>query len=77
MRNLFDQYNQPENRLSHALAVCLHEDRTLLRGFLRWTGVKPPVRATQLLITEQSLPGDAPESEEQAERQKVARHRHS
>ena len=23
MRNLFDQYDQPENRLSHALAVRL------------------------------------------------------
>ena len=68
MRNLFDQYDQPENRLSHALAVCLHEDRTLLRRFVAWIGVKPPVRATELLIAEQSLPGDPPESEEQAER---------
>ena len=45
MRNLFDQYDQPENRLSHALAVCLHEDRTLLRGFLAWIGAKPPLPA--------------------------------
>ena len=31
MRNLFDQYDEPENRLSHALAICLHEDRTALK----------------------------------------------
>ncbi|MDP3768947.1 MAG: hypothetical protein Q8S13_13100, partial [Dehalococcoidia bacterium] len=68
MRNVFDQYNQPENRLSHALAVCLHEDRALLRGFLTWVGVKPPARAEELMVAEQSLPGDAPETEEQAER---------
>lgn len=68
MRNLFDQYNQPENRLSHALAVCLHEDPTLLRRFLRWTGVNPPAHVAALIIVEQTLPGDAPESEEQAER---------
>ena len=36
MRNLFDQYDQPENRLSHALAVCLNEDRRLLTKFLAW-----------------------------------------
>lgn len=68
MRNVFDQYNQPENRLSHALAVCLDEDQALLRGFLAWVGVKPPARARGLMIAEQSLPGDAPETEEEAER---------
>lgn len=68
MRNVFDQYDQPENRLSHALAVCLHEDRPLLCGFLAWVGVKPPARARQLMIAEQSLPGDPPETEDEAER---------
>jgi len=68
MRNLFDQYNQPENRLSHALAVCLDEDRRFLREFLAWVGVKPPVRVADLTVIEQSLPGDPPESEEEAER---------
>jgi hypothetical protein len=68
MRNLFDQYNQPENRLSHALAVCLNEDRTLLRGFLIWIGVKAPVAAASLSIVEQSLPGDPPDVENDAER---------
>jgi hypothetical protein len=64
MRNVFDQYDHPENRLSHALAVCLHEDRALLRGFLAWLGVKPPTLASKLTLVEQSLPGDPPESEE-------------
>lgn len=68
MRNLFDQYDQPENRLSHALAVCLNEDRAFLHRFVAWLGVEPPVRATKLLVAEQSLPGDPPEAEEQAER---------
>ena len=68
MRNLFDQYDQPENRLSHALAVCLHEDRALLQRFLAWIGVQPPAPATNLLIAEQTLPGDPPGSEEHAER---------
>ena len=68
MRNVFDQYNQPENRLSHALAVCLNEDRRLLREFMRWIGIAPPVATTRLLIVEQGLPGDRPESEEDADR---------
>ncbi len=68
MRNLFDQYNQPENRLTHALAVCLDEDRTLLRSFLEWIAVTPTVRANALKIVEQTLPGDVPESEEVAQR---------
>ncbi len=68
MRNLFDQYSQPENRLSHALAVCLHEDRALLRAFLSWMGVRAPVNAKALVLVEQSLPGDPPESEAEAER---------
>src|SRR5262245_37753385 len=68
MRNLFDQYSQPENRLTHALAVCLHEDRKLLRAFLQWIAVRAPVGAHALEIGEQTLPGDLPESDEVAER---------
>ena len=68
MRNIFDQYDQPENRLSHALAVCLHEDRDLLRRFLAWLDVRPPVRSADLTVAEQSLPGDPPESDDRAER---------
>ena len=66
MRNLFDQYDQPENRLSHALAVCLHEDRVLLHDFLSsWIGIEPPRKSAELVVVEQSLPGEPPESEEE------------
>ncbi len=63
MRNVFDQYSQPENRLTHSLVSALAEDKRLLRHFVRWvTGSAPP---KNLLIDEQSLPGDPeiPESE--------------
>ncbi len=36
MRNVFDQYTQAENQLTHALACSLHEDQALLREFVRW-----------------------------------------
>ena len=35
MRNIFDQYSQPEGRVTRALATALAEDRRLLLGFLR------------------------------------------
>jgi hypothetical protein len=70
VRNLFDQYRRPENRLSHALAICLDEDRRLLQRFLGFVGAEPPARARRIAIVEQSLPGDPPDidSEEEAER---------
>ncbi len=60
MRNIFDQYNQPENRLSHALTVCLHEDKVFLRKFLKWVRIRPRGAIGTLHIVEQSLPGDPP-----------------
>ena len=36
MRNVFDQYKQPENRLTHALVSSLSEDSNLLKNFVRW-----------------------------------------
>lgn len=68
MRNLFDQYSHPENRLTHALACCLHEDRNLLKRFLAWLRVTPPVAAPSLVIGEQTLPGNPPETEQDADR---------
>lgn len=57
MRNIFDQYSQPENKLTHALATCLHEDSRLLKRFVKWiTGDIP--RGT-LHVVEQQLPGEA------------------
>lgn len=65
MRNLFDQYSQPENRLTHALASALKEDKKLLLSFVRWiTGATPPKK---LIIIEQSLPDDPEISEDDSE----------
>lgn len=59
LRNIFDQYSQPENQLTHALVCTLDQDRALLRPFLNWLGAKqiPPVKS--LHITEQQVPGIA------------------
>lgn len=72
MRNVFDQYSQPENRLTHALLTALHEDRWLLSQFLREiAGVKPPVASTVLSVLVQQLPETPPVSEEEAERRGI------
>jgi hypothetical protein len=57
MRNVFDQYTQPENRLTHALATTLDRDRSLLRPFLRWAGCSEIPAERDLSISEQQLPG--------------------
>lgn len=68
MRNLFDQFKQPENRLTHALMCSLHEDPRLLKRFIRWaTGESAPAGDLQLI--EQSLPGEE-EIEELTEQQR-------
>ncbi len=58
MRNLFDQYFQPENRLTHALVCALDADRALLRPFLHWAGAREIPPARELRITEQQVPGE-------------------
>ncbi len=57
MRNVFDQYKQPENRLTHSLATVLHEDTALLKSFLATFGLKPHPPVRKLKVIEQSLPG--------------------
>jgi len=58
VRNIFDQYTQPENRVTHALLTALNEDRVLLRHFLHdLVGVKPPADTTKLDVLEQRYPG--------------------
>jgi hypothetical protein len=43
LRNIFDQYSLPENRVTHALMTAIDEDRSLLGTFLReLIKVKPP-----------------------------------
>src|SRR5712672_1545921 len=59
MRNLFDQYTQPENRLTHALLASLEADPRLLRDFIRWAVPESRPRG-RLSVLEQALPG-APE----------------
>ena len=65
MRNLFDQYTQPENRLTHALLSCLSRDRRLLSQFLHWASQTRKLPRT-VQVLEQTLPGeraDIPEAE--------------
>lgn len=57
MRNVFDQYEQPENKLTHALMVSLDRDRKLLKSFLNWIGAKEIPSANQLEVAEQEVPG--------------------
>lgn len=56
MRNIYDQYEQPENRLTHALACTLSNRRGLIRPFLKWLRIRdvPPLR--ELRLVEQQLP---------------------
>jgi hypothetical protein len=63
MRNIFDQYSQPENRLTHALASVLYQDSGLLKSFLAEFGPKRRPSVKGLKVIEQSLPGQ-PEAEE-------------
>ncbi|MBL4809876.1 MAG: hypothetical protein JKY43_07460, partial [Phycisphaerales bacterium] len=59
MRNVFDQYTQQENKLTHALICTLDADRSLLRPFLKWTGCGDIPNSNSLFITEQQVPGTA------------------
>ena len=66
MRNVFDQYSTPENRLTHALATALDEDRKLLTSFIGWVCGRVPVG--RLEIVEQQLPGEPEPEEDENER---------
>ncbi|MEM1210362.1 MAG: hypothetical protein AAGI54_13955 [Planctomycetota bacterium] len=59
MRNIFDQYTQPENKLTHALACTLASDDLLCRKFISWTARKAPPRRQTLKIVQQQVPGKA------------------
>ncbi|MGJ5180391.1 hypothetical protein ACQR16_24485 [Bradyrhizobium oligotrophicum] len=72
LRNIFDQYSQPENRITHALMSALQEDRKLLGLFLREIiGIKPPCEPNKLNVLEQQYPGEEQPSEEEAERRGI------
>ena len=68
MRNIFDQYESPENRLTHALACCLSEDRRLLRRFIQWTAYRQPKKDAQLSVVEQHVPGQPVRDSDEADR---------
>ncbi|UUO05342.1 hypothetical protein M4951_18410 [Blastopirellula sp. J2-11] len=57
MRNIFDQYEQPENRLTHALVTTLDQDRSMLAPFLQWIGVDDVPKPGALLLSQQQVPG--------------------
>jgi hypothetical protein len=72
LRNIFDQYSQPENRVTHALMTALQEDRKLLGLFLReLVRVKPPCDPKKLVVLEQQYPGEVEPSEEELERRGI------
>lgn len=66
MRNIFDQYSQPENRLTHSFVCALSEDKKLLRIFIHWITGKAAKRVVGII--EQRLPGDSELSEDESER---------
>jgi len=72
MRNIFNQYTQPENRVTHALMTALNEDRQLLGLFLReLVKVKAPTPPSKLSVLEQQYPSrDAIEPAETDEAQR-------
>ena len=57
MRNILDQYEAPENRLTHALGSCLERDRQLLRAFIQWATGRKELPPGRLEVLEQQVPG--------------------
>lgn len=68
MRNIFDQYTHPENRLTHSLVMALYEDSALLKSFLAAFGPEGIPAMKTLKIIEQGLPGRMEEDENEAMR---------
>lgn len=72
MRNVFDQYGQTENRITHAFMTSLDRDRALLGHFLRdLVGMTPPVPASKLSLLSQRYPGEPEPTEDEAERRGI------
>lgn len=68
MRNIFDQYSQPENKLTHSLVSSLAQDSKLLKEFLRWSVGKNVPSREKISVIEQSLPGQSEINEKEADR---------
>jgi hypothetical protein len=72
LRNIFDQYSQPENRVTHALMTALNEDRKLLKLFLHeLVSVRAPCDPRELAVLEQKYPGEEETSEEDLDRRGI------
>lgn len=72
MRNVFDQYHQQENRITHALLTALNEDRKLLRDFLTdFLQLETPTSSDRLVVLEQRYPGGDEPAEEALDRRGV------
>ena len=72
VRNIFDQYSQPENRVTHALMTALSEDRKLLGLFLHeLVRVRAPKRPAELAILEQRYPGEKEPREDELDRRGI------
>jgi hypothetical protein len=57
MRNVFDQYGQPENRLNHALFTELNQDVRLLKFLIRDVCViNRPAKAPKEIVSVQTYP---------------------
>ena len=67
MRNVFDQYDQPENRLTHALVSTLENDKSLLRHFLRWLKSRNIPSLKSIHISQQQVPGQEEEYEKEGQ----------
>ncbi len=57
MRNVFDQYQAPENRLTHALGCALSLDRRLRRAFVTWITRRRDLDWRRIQVVEQQVPG--------------------
>ncbi len=68
MRNIFDQYTHPENRLTHALVSSIAHDQYLLREFIKWTIGHSLAKKETIYVIEQSLPEQLEGSEDEASR---------
>jgi hypothetical protein len=66
LRNIFDQYSQPENRLTHALVSVLDHERHLVVPFLKWLGVDDVPKLREIQLVQQQIPGTVLTDNEEA-----------
>ncbi|MBX9828027.1 MAG: hypothetical protein K2Y27_23920 [Xanthobacteraceae bacterium] len=72
LRNVFDQYGQAENRVTHALMTAMSLDRTLLASFLRdLVKTRSPIPARKLMVLEQRYPGEDELEENELQRRGI------